>query len=151
MEIKSQSFSHMGNIPSVYTCDGKNISPPISWSGLPEGTKTLALVSDDPDAPVGTWVHWVIYNIPASWNGLPEGFPAVEETEEGIRQGLNDFRKIGYGGPCPPSGTHRYFFKLYALDSALPLKSGATKMELLEAMKGHVLASAELIGLYSRR
>lgn len=151
MEIKSLAFSHMGNIPSIYTCDGKDISPPISWSGLPDGTKTLALISDDPDAPMGTWVHWVIYNIPASWNGLPEGFPAVEETKEGIRQGLNDFRKIGYGGPCPPSGTHRYFFKLYALDTELPLKPGATKMELLRAMKGHILASAELIGLYSRR
>lgn len=151
MEIKSEAFPHMGKIPSIYTCDGEDISPPISWTNIPEGTRSLALISDDPDAPAGTWVHWVVFNIPSSWQGLPEGFPPVRETEEGIRQGINDFRKIGYGGPCPPSGTHRYFFKLYALDTVLSLEPGSTKNDLLRAMEGHILARAELIGLYSRR
>ena len=150
MELKSSAFKHMEKIPSKYTCDGPDISPPLSWSGVPSGTKSLVIIVDDPDAPMGTWVHWLVYNIPPEMEGLPENFPKVRETEQGIRQGITDFGRVGYGGPCPPSGTHRYFFKLYALDTTLNLPPGATKKQLLKAMEGHILAKAELVGLYSR-
>ena len=150
LKLTSTAFEEGGTIPAQYTCDGQNISPPLAWSGAPEGTKTLALIADDPDAPRGTWVHWVVYNIPASEKGLAENAPARENLDNGARQGTNDFKKIGYGGPCPPSGTHRYFFKLYALDTDLNLPSGATKDQLLKATESHVLAEGQLMGRYQR-
>jgi Raf kinase inhibitor-like YbhB/YbcL family protein len=151
MEITSQAFTHGSLIPSKYTCDGANVSPPLSFSGAPPGTKSFALISDDPDAPSGTWVHWVAWNIPGGATALEEGVPAMERLPDGTRQGLTDFRRIGYGGPCPPSGTHRYFFKLYALDTTLDLPASTVKPSLEMAMRGHVLAQAELMGKYARR
>ena len=151
MEIKSKAFSEGGMIPSKYTCDGEDISPPLAWSGVPESAKSLALISDDPDAPVGTWVHWVLYNVPAEVTELPENMPPDRTLQNGARQGMTDFRRVGYGGPCPPGGTHRYFFKLYALDTVLDLEAGATKKALEEAMEGHVLAEGQLMGRYKRR
>ena len=150
LKLTSTAFEEGGMIPSQYTCDGQNVSPPLAWSGVPEGTKTLALIADDPDAPRGTWVHWVVYQIPATERGLPENVPARETLDSGARQGKNDFKNTAYGGPCPPSGTHRYFFKLYALDSSLDLHPGATKDQLLKAAEGHVLAQGQLIGRYQR-
>lgn len=151
LELRSAAFAEGGSIPSQYTCDGKNVSPPLAWSGIPPAAKSLALVCDDPDAPAGVWVHWVVYGLPPSTSALPEGVPARDEIGGGGRQGKNDFRKIGYGGPCPPSGTHRYVFTLSALDSKLDLPAGATKQDLLAAIRGHVLAETKLIGKYSRR
>lgn len=151
MEITSSAFIHHDLIPSKYTCDGENVSPPLNWNGIPEGTKSIALISDDPDAPVGTWVHWVIYNIPPDNKKLQEGIQPIKELPNGALQGTNDFKKIGYGGPCPPSGTHRYFFKLYALDTIIKLESGATKKELESAMKGHIIEQAEFVGKYKRK
>jgi Raf kinase inhibitor-like YbhB/YbcL family protein len=150
MKVTSTAFKEGEAIPRQYTCDGINISPPLEWSGLPRSAKTIALIADDPDAPSGTWVHWVLYNLPAENIGLVENLPAIETPKAGGFQGKNDFGKIGYGGPCPPSGTHRYFFKLYALDGELPLKAGATKAEVEKAMQGHVIAQAQLMGTYSR-
>ncbi len=151
IKVLSSAFQEGGMIPADYTCDGRNISPPLSWSGIPEKVVTLALICDDPDAPVGTWVHWVLYNLPASVKELPAGIPPEGKPTSGAVQGKNDFRKPGYGGPCPPGGTHRYYFKLYALDKALDLKPGATKKELLKAMEGHILAEGQLMGRYKRR
>jgi hypothetical protein len=148
--IKSSAFSEGEPIPKKFTCDGEDISPELSWGGAPEGTKTFALINDDPDAPGKTWVHWVIFNIPGSITSLPENMPTDKELSDGSRQGTNDFRKIGYGGPCPPGGTHRYYFKLYALDTELTLKPGALKQELLAAMKGHILDEGQLMGTYAR-
>lgn len=149
--LTSSAFAQGAMIPKEYTCDGKDISPPLSWGDPPEGTQSFALIMDDPDAPMGTWVHWVIYNIPATARALPEGVPPDADLSDGSRHGRNSWRRLGYGGPCPPSGTHRYFFKLYALNTVLPLASGATKEELLKAMEGHILTPAELMGRYSRR
>ena len=146
LQITSPVFPHNGMIPSKFTCDGADVSPTLSIAGIPEKTRSLALIVDDPDAPAGTWVHWVVWNIGAGTKEIPEG----SVPQEAI-QGKNDFGKQGYGGPCPPSGTHRYNFKLYALDASIALKSGATKAQIEEAMKGHVLAKAELIGLYRRK
>ncbi len=151
MDISSQAFASGGLIPSVYTCDGKDISPPLSWSDLPPGTQSLALISDDPDAPAGTWVHWVAWNIPPATRALEEDQPKTGSLPGGAKQGTNDFRRVGYGGPCPPSGTHRYFFKLYALSRMLDLPASATKADLEKAMKGSILAQAELVGKYRRR
>lgn len=152
LTVSSLAFKEGQLIPARHTCDGEDISPPLKWNPVPEGTKTLALISDDPDAPGGTWVHWVVYNLPASVTVLPEKVPADEAVPNGGRQGLNDFGRIGYGGPCPPRGsTHRYFFKLYALDTELSLKPRATKKDLTEAMKGHVLAEGQLMGTYKRK
>ncbi len=151
LKIFSSAFENGGMIPSKYTCDGEDISPPISWSGLPEGTKSIAIINDDPDAPMGTWVHWVIYNIPHTAKGLPENIKRIEKLPDGTLQGKNSGGRIGYGGPCPPSGTHRYFFKIYALDKVLDLKPGATKETLLSAMKGHILAESQFYGKYSRK
>jgi len=148
--LTSTAFNEGQAIPPVYTCDGKDISPPLAWTGLPEGTKSLALINDDPDAPMGTWVHWMFYNLPPSVRQLPEAFPADGELPNGTRQGRTDFGRMGYGGPCPPSGTHRYFFKLYALDTVLSLAGGATATDLEAAMRGHVLAEARLMGTYRR-
>jgi Raf kinase inhibitor-like YbhB/YbcL family protein len=150
MRVESPAFAEGGQIPGRYTCDGKDISPPLSWSGVPEGTKSLALICDDPDAPGKTWVHWVLFNLPPRISELPEGVPALETISGGGAQGTNDFRKIGYGGPCPPRGTHRYVFKLCALDTEVALASGATRADLDRAMKGRVLAEAALTGKYSR-
>lgn len=150
LTIKSTAFKEGGHIPDKYTCDGMDISPPLSWSDIPEGTQSLALISDDPDAPMGTWVHWVIYDIPAEIESLPESVPAEETLQDNTKQGKNDFGRIGYGGPCPPGGTHRYFFKLYALDTKLNLKPGLTKAKLLKAMDGHILGEGKLMGKYKR-
>ena len=152
LEIKltSSAFKEGEAIPRQYTCDGVNISPPLEWNAAPKTAKTIALIADDPDAPSGTWVHWVFYNLPAENIGLVENAPATENLKAGGYQGKNDFGKIGYGGPCPPSGTHRYFFKIYALDAELPLKAGATKAELEKAMQGHIMAQSQLMGTYSR-
>jgi Raf kinase inhibitor-like YbhB/YbcL family protein len=149
LQIESSAFSEGGQIPRQYTCDGKDISPPLSWSGVPEGAKSLALICDDPDASK-TFAHWVIFDLPPRTSGLPEGVPPRESVSGGGAQGTNDFRKVGYGGPCPPSGTHRYMFKIYALDTQLKLAAGATKADVERAMKGHVLAEATLMGKYSR-
>ncbi|HEY3027874.1 MAG TPA: YbhB/YbcL family Raf kinase inhibitor-like protein [Pyrinomonadaceae bacterium] len=149
IKVTSTAFKDREAIPSQYTCDGVNISPSLEWTPTP-GAKTLAIVCDDPDAPAGTWTHWLVYNLPGATMGLIENMPAQEKVGGGGMQGTNDFGKIGYGGPCPPKGTHRYFFKVYALDSDLPLKPGATKDQLMKAMEGHVIAQGQLAGLYSR-
>ncbi len=151
IEIKSPEFKSEDMMPAKYTCDGGNFSPPLSWDGIPKDAKSLVLICDDPDAPMGTWVHWLIYNMPPASKGLQEGVLPVESFSHDTKQGINDFKEIGYGGPCPPSGVHRYFFKLYALDSKLNLPAGATKKELLVAMKEHILAQAEMIGKYEKR
>jgi len=150
IKLTSAAFKEGEPIPRAYTCDGVNISPPLEWSGVPKTAKTIAIVCDDPDAPAGTWVHWVLYNLPADNIGLVENLPATETLKAGGFQGKNDFGKIGYGGPCPPSGTHRYFFKIYALDSELPLKAGATKAELMKTMEGHIVLQGQLMGTYRR-
>lgn len=150
MEIKSTAFKEGGMIPAKYTCDGVNVSPPLSWSNFPKETKSFSLICDDPDAPMGTWVHWVIYDMPVGITQLPENIASQRELARGGKQGANDFRKIGYGGPCPPGGEHRYYFKLYALDGTTDLKPGATKEQLLKAMQGHILAEAQLVGKYKR-
>ncbi|MEB3182529.1 MAG: YbhB/YbcL family Raf kinase inhibitor-like protein [Nostocaceae cyanobacterium] len=151
MKLESTAFKSDSLIPSKYTCDGEDISPALSWSEPPSGTKSLALIVDDPDAPGKTFVHWVLYDIPATARSLPENVAAVNNLPNGTLQGKNDFGKLGYGGPCPPGGTHRYFFKLYALDKKLDLESGATKAQVLVTMDGHILASAELMGGYQRQ
>ena len=151
LKITSTAFDEGGMIPARYTCDGENISPPLAWSGVPDSAKTLALVADDPDAPRGTWTHWLVYQIPATEKGLPENVPARDTLDSGARQGANDFKKTGYGGPCPPTGTHRYFFKLYALDTDLNLPPGATKDQLLKALEGHTVAQGQLMGQYKRQ
>ncbi len=150
IKVTSSAFAEGGSIPAQYTCDGRNVSPPIAWEGVPAKAVTVALVADDPDAPRGTWVHWVLFNLPAGERGLAEATPATETLASGAKQGKNDFGGASYGGPCPPTGTHRYFFKLYALDAALELRGGASKDELTEAMRGHVLAEGELMGRYAR-
>ncbi len=150
MKISSLSFKEGEIIPSVFTCDGENISPQLSWTGSPVNTKSFALISDDPDAPSGDWVHWVIYNIPSSVSELPKNIPKNKTLGNGTKQGMNDFRKIGYDGPCPPGGTHRYYFKLYALDYLMDKDEGLTKKELLSAMEGHILSEAQLMGKYKR-
>ena len=151
MNLKSSAFQQEGLVPSQYTCDGANVSPPLTWSDPPAKTQSFALISDDPDAPVGTWVHWVAWNIPPAARSLDENVPKKDALPNGMKQGTTDFRKIGYGGPCPPSGTHRYFFKLYALDTTLNLSPRTTKKDLERAMQTHILAQAELMGKYSRR
>ena len=149
--LSSPSFPAGGGIARQHTCEGADVSPPLSWRGAPPGTKSFALIVDDPDAPVGTWVHWVLYDLPGDATQLPDAVPMTETLASGARQGINDFRKVGYGGPCPPPGkAHRYFFKLYALDTATNLKPRADKAALLRAIEGHVVAQAELIGTYKR-
>ncbi|MEW5768638.1 MAG: YbhB/YbcL family Raf kinase inhibitor-like protein [bacterium] len=150
-ELTSSAFVTGKPIPRKYTCDGEDISPPLQWSDPPQGTQSFALISDDPDAPMGTWVHWVLYNLPANRRTLPENITSDAELPDGSRHGKNSWRRLGYGGPCPPGGTHRYFFKFYALDTVLNLASGASKDQLLQAMKGHILAQTELMGAYTRQ
>ena len=150
LSISSTAFSAGQPIPTIYTCLGKGSSPPLAWSGAPGGTKSFALIMDDPDAPMGTFVHWVIYNIPAASSSLPEAAAGIANPADGSVQGKNGAGRLGYTGPCPPSGTHRYFFKLYALDQDLKLKEGITKRQLESAMQRHIVDQAELIGLYKR-
>lgn len=150
LAIASSAFSDSGMIPRRYSCDGPDISPDLSWEGVPEGTRSLALICDDPDAPAGTWVHWVLFNIPPGEKGLPAEIAPQATLSNGALQGTNDFGRLGYGGPCPPRGTHRYYFKLYALDTMLPLNAGATKAQVEAAMTGHILARAQLMGKYKR-
>lgn len=143
LKVFSTAFSHNGHIPAEYTCDGKDINPPIEVADIPEGTKSLAMIMEDPDAPRGVFDHWVVWNIPPNE-------AIAEESNPGI-SGLNDFGKTGYGGPCPPSGVHRYFFRLYALDIKLDIPAGADKQTLIDAMQGHILGQGETMGLYQRR
>ena len=150
IKITSSAFAEGRMIPKHYTCDAEDVSPDLAWTGVPEGTKSLALICDDPDAPMGTWVHWVLFNLPPGINELCAEIPPEKTLENGARHGKNDFGKFGYGGPCPPSGTHRYFFKLYSLDTVINLESGITKAQLLEAMEGHILDEGQLIGKYKR-
>ena len=155
MQLTSPSFENQSSIAREFTCDGDDISPALEWSDVPEGTRSFALIVDDPDAPDPadpkmTWVHWVLYNIPASVSSLPQGVKDAD-LPQGTFQGLNDWKKTGYGGPCPPVGEHRYFHKLYALDTLLPDLARPTKAKLEKAMEGHILSRAELIGLYQRK
>jgi len=150
LTITSKAFSEGGMIPVKYTCDGEDVSPPLAISGVPEKTKSLALISDDPDAPGGTWVHWVLYNLPPGTRELPEKLPTKQILDNGARHGITDFGRFGYGGPCPPGGTHRYFFKVYALDVVLDLSGKITKKDLVAAMQGHILAEGQLMGKYKR-
>jgi len=150
LTLMSTAFVPGGAIPKDHTCDGKDLAPPLEWSGVPAGTKSLALIVDDPDAPSGMWVHWVVYDLPADTHGLARGTTS-KALPAGTREGLNDWKQTGYRGPCPPSGRHRYFHKLYALDVILPDLKRPTKVALESAMEGHVLAEAELIGTYQRQ
>jgi Raf kinase inhibitor-like YbhB/YbcL family protein len=152
--ITSPAFAAGGSIPAVYTCEGRDVSPALAWSGVPAGARALALVVDDPDAPdpaapKRVWVHWLLYNLPPTATGLPEAV-APAALPAGTREGTNDWKRTGYGGPCPPVGRHRYFFKLYALDAELPDLNAPTKAALEQAMQGHVLAHAELVGTYQK-
>ena len=149
-DLMSTAFAPGESIPRKYTCDGEDISPPLQWSDPPQDTQSFALIADDPDAPVGTWVHWVLYNLPAETRTLPEAVPPDADLPDGSRHGKNSWPRLGYGGPCPPSGTHRYFFKLYALDAVLDLDAGASKEQLLQAMEGHILGQAEFMGVHTR-
>jgi hypothetical protein len=155
LSLTSPAFRQEGEIPSVHTCEGEDTSPQLAWSGVPQGTKSLALVVDDPDAPDPrapkmTWVHWVLYDIPPATADLPAAI-APKDLPAGTREGTNDWKRTGYGGPCPPIGRHRYFFKLYALDTILPDLGAPTKARLETAMEGHTLAKAELMGTYQKR
>jgi len=149
--VRSASFEEGGMILARYTCDGLDVSPPLSWGDPPDSTESFALIGDDPDAPMGTWVHWVMFNIPPDARGLPENIPSSPTLSDGSVQGITDFGTVGYGGPCPPSGTHRYFFKLYALDTKLDLPQGASKKDVESAMKGHIIASGQIMGTYRRQ
>lgn len=151
LSITSTAFQEGGNIPDKYTCQGQDISPPLAWSEPPGGTLSFALIMDDPDAPGGTFTHWVIFNIPPDSRGLPEAVPAEDRLSDGTVQGTNSFNKIGYDGPCPPAGhPHRYIFTLYALDRSLELQAGASKKQVLDALEEHILAQGELTGMYQR-
>jgi Raf kinase inhibitor-like YbhB/YbcL family protein len=151
LDLTSPDFTSGGTIPKQFTCDGADFSPALQWKAPPSGTQSFALIADDPDAPVGTWVHWVLFDLPPTLRSLPQSLPKDAQAGDGSRHGTNDFDKIGYNGPCPPPGKpHRYFFKLYALDTKLNLKAGATKKEVERAMQGHILARGEYLGRYSR-
>ena len=150
-ELACSAFKEGELIPKKHTCEGEDLSPPLRWNHPPAGTRSFALIADDPDAPGRTWVHWVLYNMRLDLRGPAEGIPTQETLPNGAQQGLNDSQEIGYGGPCPPPGKpHRYYFKLYALDCELALKSRATKVQVVDAMKGHVLAEASLMGRFAR-
>lgn len=151
MQLTSSAFQEGTTIPKKHTADGADVSPPLTWQGAPQTTKSFALICDDPDAPRGTWVHWVLFNLPADKNESPEGVPTTATLAGGARQGKNDFGKLGYGGPSPPKGKpHRYFFKIYALGAVFDLKEGASKAQLEKAMAGHILAQGQLMGTYGR-
>jgi Raf kinase inhibitor-like YbhB/YbcL family protein len=151
IKITSPAFAQGEMIPSKYTADGQNVSPPLKWEGVSGGTLSIALICDDPDAPMGTWVHWVMWNIPPDKKELPENVPPDQKLPDGSIQGITDFKRAGYGGPAPPSGTHRYYFKLYGLDTKLDLPTSSTKAQLLKAMEGHILSQGELMGKYKRQ
>jgi Raf kinase inhibitor-like YbhB/YbcL family protein len=152
MELKVSSvFSNGDFIPVKYTCDGDDVSPEIKIDNVPTNAKSLVLINDDPDAPMGTWDHWILFNIPPNYTAIPEGIKPEKEFSNGMRHGLNSWGKVGYGGPCPPSGVHRYYFKVYALDVVLDLPPGVSKSKLLKAMEGHIIAKGELMGKYSRK
>jgi Raf kinase inhibitor-like YbhB/YbcL family protein len=151
IELMSPGFGEGQMIPKDNTCDGRNASPELQWAAIPDETRSLALIVDDPDAPAGTFVHWVLYNLPIDRHELTGNMPNDEVLPNGARQGINDSGKIGYGGPCPPSGTHRYYFTLYALDTDLDLPPGETKASLLDAMSNHILAKGQLMGRYKRQ
>jgi Raf kinase inhibitor-like YbhB/YbcL family protein len=152
IQFTSSAFAEGQPIPAKHTADGPDVSPPVQWTNIPPAAKSLALICDDPDAPVGTWVHWVVYDLASATAGLATDVPNSQYLSNGAKQGLNDFGRLGYGGPCPPPGKpHRYFFKLYALDTVLDLRPGATKKDVETAMKGHVLAEGRLMGTYQRR
>jgi hypothetical protein len=148
--LTSTAFVHGDTIPKKYSCDGEDVSPPLQWSDPPPGTQSFALIVDDPDAR-GTWDHWLIFNLPAGTLILPEAVPTEGDLPDGSKQGHNSWQKLGYGGPCPPRGPHRYYFKLYALDTVIDLTAGATKEKLLQAIEGRILAQTELMGKYTRR
>lgn len=150
IHLTSSAFQEGGMIPPKYTCDGDDVSPPLSWKPVPPNVKSLALIADDPDAPNGTWVHWVMYDIPPEELELSEGIPGIPTIASGGKHGINDFKRHGYGGPCPPSGTHRYYFKLYALDCEIDLPPGITKDRLEKAMEGHIVGEGKLMGRYHR-
>lgn len=149
--VTSTAFKQGELIPGRFTCDGENVSPPLAWSGVPDGAVALAVMVDDPDAPRGIWTHWILYNLPPNTTELTEGIPKKEELPNGARQGTNDSKHTGYDGPCPPSGTHRYFFHVYALDQKLAPVKGMMRQQFLEAIKGHVLVEGELMGRYARK
>ncbi|MFV0349098.1 MAG: YbhB/YbcL family Raf kinase inhibitor-like protein [Halodesulfovibrio sp.] len=151
MRIFSPAFEDGGFIPAEHTCDGENTSPALQWTDVPTGAKFLTLICDDPDAPMGVWDHWLLFNLPAAHEGLDAGISREFDPFPGVAHGLNSWKRACYDGPCPPSGTHRYYFKLYALDSRINLKPGATKGEILRAMDGHILAECRIMGRYSRK
>lgn len=152
IQVTSTAFSEGQPIPEKYTCQGRDISPPLQWTEAPAGTRSLALIAEDPDAPMGTWVHWVLYDLSAAATQVAEDVPKSQYLPDGAKQGLNDFRRLGYGGPCPPAGKpHRYFFTVYALDKVLDLKPGVTRKELERAMENHILAQGQLMGTYQRK
>ncbi len=152
MKVSSTGFKNQSKILQRYSCQGENISPDLAWSSAPDGTKSIALVCEDPDAPHGTFIHWVMYNIPSSETGLAENIPQSESLPDGARQGQNGAGKVGYTGPCPPPGKpHRYYFRLYALDTQLAIAGDVTRDKLMSATQGHVLAKGELLGIYQRQ
>jgi len=148
--LTSNAFKDGQPIPRQYTCDGVNVSPGLEWTGVPKTAKTITIIADDPDAPSGTFTHWVLYNLPSETMGMVENLPATQNLKSGGQQGENDFDQVGYGGPCPPSGTHHYFFKIYALDDELTLNAGAKKADVEKAMEGHIVGQAQLMGTYKR-
>jgi len=150
IKIKSSAFEEDSMIPSKYTCDGSNISPPLEFSNIPNNTKSITIICDDPDAPMGIWVHWVLFDLSANIKNLDENIPRDKVLSNGAKQGINSGKRIGYDGPCPPSGTHRYYFKIYALDTKINLGSGISKQELENAMRGHILDQGQLMGKYKR-
>lgn len=150
MQLRSLAFNDGGVLPKKYTCDGSDISPPLTWSAVPERTKSLALICDDPDASQDPQVHWLLYNLPPDMAELPESIPPQKTLANGGKHGINDFKKIGYGGPCPSEGTHHYYFRLYALDLRVNLDYGASRVQLLEAMEGHILAQTHIMSAYTR-
>ncbi|MFA6600394.1 MAG: YbhB/YbcL family Raf kinase inhibitor-like protein [Candidatus Omnitrophota bacterium] len=151
LKVTSDAFEEGGPIPADHTCDGRDKSPVLRWSGAPAGTQSFAIITDDPDALVGEWVHWIVYDLPPTVDMMPEGVPELGKLANAEKHGMNDFGRLGYGGPCPPSGTHRYIFKVYALDCMLKAPAGLKKKDLLKAMEGHILGMGQLVGTYERK
>lgn len=151
LTLSSAAFSDMESIPEEYTCDGANISPPLAWEGVPHGSRSLVLTCEDLDTPIGSWSHWVCYDMPTSVTKLKEAIPVTDLIQSGGKQGINDFSKVGYGGPCPPNGMHQYIFRLYALDCLLNCQSGKSQKEIEYLMSGHIIEDARLTGTYTRK
>lgn len=151
IQLTSPAFEGGGEIPAEYTCEGQNISPPLEWGAIPRESQSVVLIMEDTDAPMGIWVHWVLFNLPPTIHSLPEALPALKQLANGEIQGMNSYKTHGYSGPCPPSGSHQYVFKLYALDKPMPEREGVTKSDLEEEMKGHTLAAGELMGTYRKK